>query len=114
MIPASRFFTKAIQAIAVLLVAAVFVGLGIWQLQRAADLKDSLKVATTIDTNVVPLETVTAPRQSLPATAINKIKISELQTKLMEMGSKLIGKLHYFKSIPTQPFWLSAGCGRSV
>jgi cytochrome oxidase assembly protein ShyY1 len=72
MIPASKFFTKAIQAIAVLLVAAVFVGLGIWQLQRAADLKESLKVATTIDTNVVPLETVTAPRQSLPATAINK------------------------------------------
>ena len=72
MIPASKFFTKALQAIAVLLIAAVFVGLGIWQLQRAADLKNSLKVATTIDANVVPLETVTAPRQSLPATAINK------------------------------------------
>ena len=72
MIPASKFFTKALQAIAVLLIAAVFVGLGIWQLQRAADLKNSLKVATTIDANVVALETVTAPRQSLPATAINK------------------------------------------
>jgi surfeit locus 1 family protein len=72
MIPASKFFTKALQAIAVLLIAAVFVGLGIWQLQRAADLKNSLKVATTIDAKVVPLETVTAPRQSLPATAINK------------------------------------------
>lgn len=72
MIPASKFFTKALQAIAVLLIAAVFVGLGIWQLQRAADLKNSLKVATTIDANVVPLETVTAPRQSIPATAINK------------------------------------------
>jgi len=72
MIPASKFFTKALQAIAVLLIAAVFVGLGIWQLQRAAELKDSLKVATTIDTNLVPLESVTAPRQSLPADAINK------------------------------------------
>lgn len=72
MIPASNFFTKALQAIAVLLIAAVFVGLGIWQLQRAAELKDSLKVATTIDTNLVPLESVTAPRQSLPADAINK------------------------------------------
>ena len=72
MIPASKFFTKALQAIAVLLIAAVFVGLGVWQLQRAAELKDSLKVATTIDTNLVPLESVTAPRQSLPADAINK------------------------------------------
>ena len=72
MIPASNFFTKALQAIAVLLIAAVFVGLGVWQLQRAAELKDSLKVATTIDTNLVPLESVTAPRQSLPADAINK------------------------------------------
>jgi cytochrome oxidase assembly protein ShyY1 len=72
MIPASKFFTKALQAIAVLLIAAVFVGLGIWQLQRAAELKDSLKVATTVDTNLVPLESVTVPRQSLPADAINK------------------------------------------
>ena len=72
MIPASKFFTKALQAIAVLLIAAVFVGLAIWQLQRAAELKDSLKVATTIDTNLVPLESVTVPRQSLPADAINK------------------------------------------
>ena len=71
MIPASNFFTKALQAIAVLLIAAVFVGLGVWQLQRAAELKDSLKVATTIDTNLVPLESVTVPRQSLPADAIN-------------------------------------------
>jgi cytochrome oxidase assembly protein ShyY1 len=72
MIPASNFFTKVLQAIAVLLIAAVFVGLGVWQLQRAAELKDSLKVATTIDTNLVPLESVTVPRQSLPAAAINK------------------------------------------
>ena len=72
MTPASKFLTKAFQAVAVLLIAAIFVGLGIWQLQRAADLKNSLKVATTIDTNVVPLETLTAPRVSLPATALNK------------------------------------------
>ena len=68
----SNFVTKALQAVAVLLIAAVFVGLGIWQLQRAADLKSSLKVATTIDTNVVPLESVTAPREAIPATALNK------------------------------------------
>ena len=72
MTPASKFFTKAFQAVAVVLVAAIFVGLGLWQLERAAELKESLKVATTIDTNIVPLESVTAPRESIPATALNK------------------------------------------
>ena len=72
MTPASNFLTKAFQAVAVILLAAIFVGLGIWQLQRAADLKDSLKVATTIDTQVVPLESVTTPRVSLPPAGINK------------------------------------------
>ena len=72
MTPASNFFTKASQAIAVIVLAAIFVGLGIWQLQRAADLKNSLKVATTIDTKVVQLESVTSPRVSLPPAAINK------------------------------------------
>ena len=72
MTPASKFVTKVFQAVAVILLAAIFVGLGIWQLQRAADLKNSLKVATTIDTQVVPLESVTSPRVSLPPAAINK------------------------------------------
>ena len=72
MTPASKFFTKATQIVAVIALAAIFVGLGVWQLQRAADLKNSLKVATTIDTQVVPLESITTPRVSLPPTAINK------------------------------------------
>jgi cytochrome oxidase assembly protein ShyY1 len=72
MTPASNFLTKAFQAVAVILLAAIFVGLGIWQLERAAELKNSLKVATTIDTQVVPLETLTSPRVSIPATALNK------------------------------------------
>jgi len=72
MTQASNFFTKAFQALAVVLIAAVFVGLGFWQLQRAADLKSSLKVATTIDTTVVPLQSVTSPREAIPAAALNK------------------------------------------
>ena len=67
----SNFLTKAFQSIAVLLIAALFVGLGLWQLQRAADLKESLKVATTIDTTVVSLESVTSPREPIPPTALN-------------------------------------------
>jgi len=68
----SNFLSKALQAIAVVLIAVIFVGLGLWQLQRAADLKKSLKVATTIDANVVPLQSITSPRKSIPATAMNK------------------------------------------
>ena len=68
----SNFLTKALQAIAVVLIAAIFVGLGIWQLQRAADLKKSLKVATTIDATVVPLQSVISPRESIPPTALNR------------------------------------------
>jgi cytochrome oxidase assembly protein ShyY1 len=67
----SNFLTKLFQALAVLLVAGLFLGLGFWQLQRAADLKESLKVATTIDTTVVSLESVTSPREPIPATALN-------------------------------------------
>jgi len=68
----SNLLTKAFQAIAVVLIAAIFVGLGIWQLQRAADLKKSLKVATTIDSTVVPLQSVISPRESIPPTALNR------------------------------------------
>lgn len=68
----SNFLTKAFQAIAVVLIAAIFVGLGIWQLQRAADLKKSLKVATTIDSTLVPLQSVISPRESIPPTALNR------------------------------------------
>ena len=67
----SNFLTKAFQSIAVLLIAALFVGLGLCQLQRAADLKESLKVATTIDTTIVSLESVTSPREPIPPTALN-------------------------------------------
>jgi cytochrome oxidase assembly protein ShyY1 len=68
----SNFATKFFQAVAVIAIAALFVGLGFWQLQRAADLKASLKVARTIDTNVVPLQSVAKPREALGAQAFNR------------------------------------------
>jgi len=68
----SNLLTKLGQVAAVLLVIALFVALGFWQLQRAADLKNSLKVATTIDSVIVPLESVTVPRQAIAATALNR------------------------------------------
>ena len=54
----NNLLTKIFQGVAVLAIAALFVGLGFWQLQRAADLKASLKVARTIDTDVVALQSV--------------------------------------------------------
>ena len=64
--------TKIFQGVAVLAIAALFVGLGFWQLQRAGDLKESLKVARTIDTNVVSLQSVAQPRQALGEQAFNR------------------------------------------
>ena len=63
---------KFFQAIAAVAIAALFVGLGFWQLERAADLKASLKVARTIDTNVVTLQSVAQPRVALDAQALNR------------------------------------------
>ena len=64
--------TRIFQGVAVVAIAALCVGLGFWQLQRAADLKASLKIARTIDSNVVALQTVAQPRQALDAQAFNR------------------------------------------
>ena len=68
----NNLLTKIFQGVAVLAIAALFVGLGFWQLQRAADLKESLKVARTIDTKVVTLQSVAQPRQALGEQAFNR------------------------------------------
>ena len=68
----NNLLTKIFQGVAVLAIAALFVGLGFWQLQRASDLKESLKVARTIDTNVVSLQSVAQPRQALGEQAFNR------------------------------------------
>ena len=54
----NNLLVKIFQGVAVLAIAALFVGLGFWQLQRAGDLKESLKVARTVDTEVVTLQSV--------------------------------------------------------
>ena len=68
----NNLLTKIFQGVAVLAIAALFVGLGFWQLQRASDLKESLKVARTIDTKVVALQSVAQPRQALGEQAFNR------------------------------------------
>ena len=68
----NNLLVKIFQGVAVLAIAALFVGLGFWQLQRASDLKESLKVARTVDTKVVTLQSVAQPRQSLGEQAFNR------------------------------------------
>jgi cytochrome oxidase assembly protein ShyY1 len=68
----NNLLTRIFQGIAELAIAALFVGLGFWQLQRTADLKESLKVARTIDTKVVALQSVAQPRQALGEQAFNR------------------------------------------
>lgn len=64
--------TRIAQSMAVVLIAAIFFSLGIWQLDRAAALKASLVDATTIDKKIVPLESITSARISIPPAAINR------------------------------------------
>ena len=68
----NNLLVKIFQSVAVLAIAALFVGLGFWQLQRAGDLKESLKVARTVDTKVVTLQSVAQPRQALGEQAFNR------------------------------------------
>ena len=68
----NNLLAKIFQGVAVLAIAALFVGLGFWQLQRANDLQESLKVARTVDTNVVTLQSVAQPRQALGEAAFNQ------------------------------------------
>ena len=68
----NNLLTRIFQGAAVLAIAALFVALGFWQLQRAADLKAGLQVARTIDTELVPLQTVAKPREALDAQAFNR------------------------------------------
>lgn len=62
---------KALQAITVLVLAAIFIGLGIWQLQRAQELQDSKKQVA--DTTIYPLAKLATPTGSLPAASITKL-----------------------------------------
>jgi cytochrome oxidase assembly protein ShyY1 len=59
--------------VGVVLLAAIFFALGIWQLDRAAALKASLVTATTIDESVVPLESIATANTSLTADALNRV-----------------------------------------
>ena len=65
--------TTLIQVLTVVLIAAIFFALGMWQLDRAKAMKQSLTTAVQVNPVRTPLESVAAARESLPATAMNRL-----------------------------------------
>ena len=97
--------SKIWQGLAILLIAALFLALGLWQLDRAKALKQSLKTSTQVDQNRLSLQSLASAREALPASAINKlVKVSghyvadfKHPTKLMETKKLVTGKLDSYK-----------------
>jgi hypothetical protein len=63
---------RLFQAVAVLSLAAIFISLGLWQLDRARDLKASLNAPTIQDQRVYALSDLTFAEGSLPVDAYGK------------------------------------------
>ena len=69
--------SKVAAGFVVVIIAATFFSLGIWQLNRAAALKASLVTATTIDEKTVALDSIATVNTSLTPTALNRmVKVS--------------------------------------
>lgn len=56
---------RVLSILGVLVIASSFIGLGIWQLDRARE----SRIPVVIDSALVPLQSVTSPRIALPTTA---------------------------------------------
>ena len=69
----NSLLSKIAQGLAVLLVVVIFFALGLWQLDRAKALKESLITATQVDTNIVPLTSIATARQPLAPEAFNRM-----------------------------------------
>lgn len=67
----NRFFKFVTQTVAVLVLVAIFIALGLWQLDRARDLKASLQVNSTEFVAPVELASVARPRETLGVKGIN-------------------------------------------
>ena len=58
-------FKKFLEYTSLLLIAAIFVGLGLWQLDRASDMKSILNAPPTAITAPIPLENLFQPRTAM-------------------------------------------------
>ena len=61
---------KSLQVLTVLILALTFIGLGVWQLQRAQELKASENILA--DTAIYPLSQKASPTGTIPATSVGK------------------------------------------
>ena len=81
------------QSLTVVVIAAGFFSLGLWQLDRAGALKASLVTATTVDEKNVPLESITQPNITIPPAAINRtVSISGHYVGNFEAPNQVDGK----------------------
>jgi len=64
---------KFFQALLVLFLTASFIGLGLWQLQRASDLKLSQSQAAIQDSKIYSLNDLAAPASALDSRSVGKI-----------------------------------------
>jgi cytochrome oxidase assembly protein ShyY1 len=67
-----RLFRLTLQALTVLSLAAIFVSLGFWQLDRARELQSSKSEPVLIDQRVYELRDLTTPTSTLPLEAFGK------------------------------------------
>jgi cytochrome oxidase assembly protein ShyY1 len=66
---------KLLQAFTVLVLASIFIGLGIWQLQRAQEMDGQKKVL--VDTTIYPLAQKATPTGTIPPESIAKLVTAE-------------------------------------
>ena len=64
---------KLFQAVVVLLIASAFTFLGVWQLQRASDLRESQRNTAIQDTTIYDLSTLAKPATALDSRSVGKI-----------------------------------------
>lgn len=77
MISISNVLKKIGEYLALLLLASIFVGLGIWQLDRAAELKSLMNAKSVKDTKIFQLSELAQPRTNLNPRVDHKLVITE-------------------------------------
>ncbi len=63
---------KVLQGFAVLALAAIFIALGLWQLERARDLSAAQNAPVVQDQRIYQLSDLTSPEGALPVVAYGK------------------------------------------
>ena len=101
----NRFFKLLAQTVALLTLVTIFISLGLWQLDRARDLKSSLVVSKPELVAPVGLTTVAKPLESLGEKGINTHVIAtgnyvanyKVPNQRDTNGKFQIGKARYFR-----------------